>query len=404
MPTLLLAVLLTVSAPDVEVRTLDGRTLTGSITALDETGLAIKTADGLVELTTAELLALAPKEKPEPPLKRPPVHVEMADGTSLAAAKYGADDGRVTIHFPAKGDTPGESVETTRASIASVRLQEQLDSVTEEWDRILDMEIQTDLLVVRKGDAIDYLKGVIGDVTDEVVHFDLDGDVLPVKRSKVYGLVYYRSKRDDLPVTICRISEAGGSQWSVRSIALGDSPEDGIRWTTPAGVTVTRPIESLTLVDFSGGKVVYLSDLKPASVRWTPYFSTGKNLPVLEKFYAPRSDLNLESKPLSLDGQQYAKGLALRSKTEIVYRLSDRFSRLKAVVGIDDGVRPGGDVHLIIRGDDDVLLDTTVSGTDEARPIELDITGVRRITIVADFGEKMDIADHLDLCEARILK
>ncbi len=157
-------------------------------------------------------------------------------------------------------------------------------------------------------------------------------------------------------------------------------------------------------IDFSHGKLIYLSDLKPESVAFTPYFGTGKTLPLLAKFFALREDKNLQSGPLQVGNKKYAKGLALHSRTRVVYRLPGRFSRFQATVGIDDAVRPRGKVRLVIYGDDRVLFESTVTGTDPPKPVDVDLTGVRRIAILADFGEEMDVADHLDLCEARIIK
>ena len=53
------------------------------------------------------------------------------------------------------------------------------------------MNVDSDLLVVRKDETLDYHQGVLGDVTDDVVQFELDGEQLAVKRSKVFGLVYH---------------------------------------------------------------------------------------------------------------------------------------------------------------------------------------------------------------------
>jgi hypothetical protein len=130
----------------------------------------------------------------------------------------------------------------------------------------------------------------------------------------------------------------------------------------------------------------------------------GREMPLRSEFYAPRGDRSLLSGPLQVDGIRYAKGLALHSRTTLVYRLPGRFRRLVAVAGIDDRVRPRGNVRLVIRGDDRVLLDAAVAGTDPARPLDLDVAGVRRLTILVDFGEDLDVADHLDLCEARLLQ
>jgi hypothetical protein len=122
------------------------------------------------------------------------------------------------------------------------------------------------------------------------------------------------------------------------------------------------------------------------------------------EFYAPRMDQNLSSKPLQLDKTRYPKGVSLHSRTELVYRLPGRFSRFKAIAGIDDEVAPNGHVRLVIRGDDQVLFDGPIAGGDKPKSLDLDIGGVKRLTILVDFGEKLDVGDHLDLCLARISK
>jgi hypothetical protein len=61
-------------------------------------------------------------------------------------------------------------------------------------------------------------------------------------------------------------------------------------------------------------------------------------------------------------------------------------------------------VRLLIRGDNDLLLDMPVSGTDAPKPIDLDLTGVRKLIILVDFGDRASLGDHLDLCNARITK
>ena len=76
---------------------------------------------------------------------------------------------------------------------------------------------------------------------------------------------------------------------------------------------------------------------------------------------------------LQLGGVVYGKGLALYCRTELVYRLPGRFSRFQAVAGIDDAVRPNGKVRLVVRGDDKVLLEAVIPGSDAPRPIDLDV-------------------------------
>ena len=201
---------------------------------------------------------------------------------------------------------------------------------------------------------------MLHDVTESTVRFDLDGEILSVKRSKVYGLAYRHSTAAELPRAVCAITDAAGSKWMARSVALADR----LQWTTATGLNVSQPLDHVAEIDFSGGKVVYLSDLRPTSSVWTPYFASEKPLPEVARFYAARFDRGFDSAALRLGGAPYRKGLALCCRTEIVYRLPAAFRRFDAMAGIDDGVRPGGRARLVVRGDDKVLLDVTLSGSD----------------------------------------
>ena len=123
--------------------------------------------------------------------------------------------------------------------------------------------------MIRKGKALNYHKGVLHDVTDERIEFELDGEVLSVNRSKVHGLLYRHPQADPPAEPLAWLTDATQSRWAVASLRL---VEGKLQWTTPGGLILTRPLNTLGRLDFSGGKVVYLSDLKPESVTWTPYF------------------------------------------------------------------------------------------------------------------------------------
>jgi hypothetical protein len=395
MYVLLLATALAATAPQVEVDTLDGRTLVGSLVQLEPKRLTIDTPEGQVSLATDDLLQLGFKDPPAPAGPKPGVWVDLADGSSLVGVEYvlSADTARLKL-------CDGSTVEIPRAGLVAVRLAEQSAEVAAEWSRILDMQHAADVLVVRTGEVVDYHRGVLREVSNSTVEFELDGELLPVSRSKVQGLIYYRPPGDDPPEPVCRIIGVDGSRWSVETFELAD----GLSWTTPGGLKRAQPTSTIRQLDFSHGRIAFLSDLRPESVDFRPYFGAGESLELLGGFFGPREDQALQSGPLQLDSKQYRKGLALHSRTELVYRLPGRFRRFQAVVGIDDAVRPRGNVRLVISGDDRVLLEATLSGADPPRPVELDLAGVRRLVILADFGEDMDVADHLDLCEARIIK
>jgi hypothetical protein len=391
-----LAILLISATPTFEAATLDGRTVVGPLVELTPQRLTVAAHSGRVSIPTANLLTLVPKEKPSA-TGVPSVVVQLADGSVIQGQQYVSDATRARITL-AGGDVveaPAEIVNTVLLGTL------QTAELKADWSRLTGMKTDADLLIVRSGSGLDYQKGVLHDVTNEVVRFDLDGKMLPAKRAKVFGVAYHHGAAATTPSAICHITDAAGSLWRVRSLSLGG---DKLQWTTPAGASVSQPCENVARIDFSAGKLLYLSDLRPDSIAWTPYFALRAPPPAIKQFFAPRFDRGFDSPILRLGRVDYQKGIALRSRTELVYRLPERFSRFLAVAGIADAVRPDGKVRLVVRGDDKVLFEAVFSGSDKPRPIDLDLTGVRRLTILADFEDRINRADHLLLCNARVSK
>jgi hypothetical protein len=399
MLTAFLLTLTTVAAapPAVQVQTLSGENASGTLVELGPQRIGLESAMGHVSLETERVVALWPVAVPAAAAGEPAAWVDLIDGSSLVAASITSAGGTTRL-----GLAGGRSIELASRQVVAVRLQPHTDATAAEWSRLQESETASDVLVVHKGTSLDFHRGILREIGPAAVRFEVDGEVLPVKREKVFGVLVCQAAARNLPEPICHLVEGNGSTWVAHTIGLDG---EQVEWTTPLGVAVKRPLGELAKIDFSQGKIVYLSDLKPESVEWTPYIAAGKPMASWSEFFRPRNDQSLRSGPLELGGKSYKKGLALHSRTTMVYRLPGRFHRFKAMAGIDDRFRPRGNVRLLIRGDDQVLAKLTVSGTDEQpQPIDVDLSGVRRLTILADFGDDLDVAGHLDLCEARIVK
>jgi hypothetical protein len=394
MTNILLAILLGSVAGPFEAHTLDGRTLTGPLVELSADRATILTAGGRRSLETDKLLTLSQKRQSKPLPPAAAAVVELIDGSLIKANQYVVRGSQAQITIAG-----GEIVEAPTSAIRTVQFHPSAE-FNSEWLRLLEAMADSDLLVVRTDGSLDAHKGVLHDVTEDAVRFDLDGEILPVRRSKLYGLAYRHSVAAELPPAVCRITDSAGSQWSVRSLTLSEK----LQWATPAGLAVSQPLQNIAEIDFSGGKLVYLSDLKPESSVWTPLFAAEKPLPAVKRFYAPRFDRGFDSTGLELAGVHYAKGLALHARTELVYRLPAGFRRFLATAGIDDAARPAGKVRLVFRGDDKLLWEAEIAGGLAPQTIELDVAGIRRLTVQVDFAGSLTAGDRLLLCNARIVK
>jgi hypothetical protein len=61
-------------------------------------------------------------------------------------------------------------------------------------------------------------------------------------------------------------------------------------------------------------------------------------------------------------------------------------------------------VRLEIYGDDQPLLSADVEGNQPPTNIDTDITGVKRLKIIVDYGANQGWGDWLNLCELKVVK
>lgn len=380
--------------PKFHLRTTSGENFAGALVEFSAKEIVLETATGRQAAATDSLLAITPETPAAAPAENPSVWIELVDGSTLMASSYEVNEGQAKFKT-----LTGEQATLPTRSIANVRFNSQTAELAAQWSEILAGKHAGDVIVIRKKEALDYQSGVAGDISADKVQFTLDGETLSVKRSRVEGLIYFHPAGRELAESVCRLTDASGARYEVQSAQFADG---ALELTTPAGLKTRIALAEIATID---GKIQYLSDLAPESFDWNPYFGEASASESLKEFHRPRFNTFLDGGPLRLGKQEYAKGIAMYSGSEITYRLPPgRYRRLKAMAGIDDRVRPEGAVRLAILGDDKPLYEGAVTGRDDPLPLDLDLSGVNRLKIVVDFGAGQEVQDLFDLCDARILK
>jgi hypothetical protein len=391
-----------------EVVLMDGRTLEGEVRAWQDDRLDVASEGGTTALKAEEILQVrfAPP-RDEPPPKQT---VELIDGSVLPVEVYTVVEGKATL----KMASVAEEIVVDTQLIAAVHLQPPSPQIAAQWNEIRESEEAGDLIVIRKEEAVDHLAGRLGDVTETHVMFYVDGDEYPVEREKVDGLVYYHAQAEQFPDPL---SVVHGRQGLRLALAAATLSGDVLAARTTSGVAFSLPAARVMSVDFSAGKLMYLGELSPRSVETTPLVAFPASASVLSRlggpivdrgFFSPTAELRYpQHKEGRITGWQlkgHARSIGLRSKSRVVYSLPEGFRRLKAIAGIDGTLGGRGNVHLALYGDDRLLWEHAIDGGDAPTAIDLDVAGVRRLTIAVDYGADGDAADRLYLCDARITK
>ena len=382
-----LATCLLAANPQVQVQTFSGESFQGQLAELTADKVVVETADGKKSLSMDDLLQISCLSQPVATLVDA-VEVTLVDGSVVLCKDYQVADGKASL-IPFSG----EAIKLPNADVARVRFQPLNEMLEPQWERILERKLASDVLVVRRDQSIDHIEGVFGNVAERIDFNPGDG-VIAVKREKAFAMLYFLPGGRTFPASRCLVTDTTGAKWKAAELLLADG---GLQVKTSAGFSFTLPTDKISRLDFSQGKVQFLANLTPLSLKATPFLGY---MPEMQK------DRALDGGPLSLEGKTYLRGIAMHSRTQVVYRLNGEFRRFQTVLGIDDSVGSNGHVDVTIKGDDRVLFSGILTGRDNprARPLDLDITGLRRLEIFVDYGRNRDEADHVDFCEARIIK
>jgi alpha-galactosidase len=134
----------------------------------------------------------------------------------------------------------------------------------------------------------------------------------------------------------------------------------------------------------------YLSDLQPVYA----YTSWGSLI----------ADKSIAGNTITLNGTTYAKGLGANAYAGFEYRLGGVAARFQSDLGVDDDVGGNGSVVFQVFADGVKIYDSgRMTGGAPHQSIDLDVTGVNRLTLGANDADDGNGYDHADWAGARVL-
>ncbi|WP_171183579.1 NPCBM/NEW2 domain-containing protein [Alienimonas chondri] len=374
----------------VEALPLNGAAASGSLVGAENERVRLLTEDGERLLPFDDLAELR-LPLPEAPPAVAESAVLLAGGSVLPVSAVTLVDGVLQASSPGLG-----TVSLPGAAVRAIRFRPLTGADLERWDELATSGPDGDLVVVRRGERLDKLVGSVGGVGEETVPFLLNGSEVPLPRgrSNFIGIVFGGTDLDAKPVAILH-PHVGGA---LRAASLNITAEGMAEMKLVDGPSVTVPLSGVASIDFAAGSVTPLADLPlrggpdPDSVWADDQWIVGRNL-------------NLQSEPIGIAGRTFDRGLVLHAPTSYEWRLPKDTGRLRATVGIEDARRTlgVGAVDLTISGDGRELFAQRVTHTDAPLELNVDLTGVRTLTIA--IGVAGDpVGDHLALGNARFTR
>jgi hypothetical protein len=399
----LIALALLAGSATVEIENQDGSRVTGELIRLDleAVELAGTPKNHLLPMQALHQIRLVGDAEPSGG-SAATVWIELTDGSRLQASGYGLSQQRASIRT-----LTGSSLSVDSRLVRLVRYSAPQADLDRQWDEILQAKVAGDVLIVRRPNQIlDYVVGQLGEIDEERIQFQFDGKWIDVRPEKVDGIIPFQPNVPPFPAPKCRLRTRTGDSWQLQNFVLDG---EQLRVTSNNGAEATIPVSQIDSLSFGSSAVTYLSDIEPERMEWTPFLRIDVLQAEMSELFRPRRDQNLAGGTLRIVDSQgreqtFSKGLSIHSRTEIVYRLAGEYRQFAAQAGLAPSEGGPGSVALVISVDGTERWRQEIIGDSAPASIDLDVTGANWLTILVDYGEQGDVGDHLNLCDARLVK
>lgn len=369
------------------VTRIDGSTVRGTWLGIDATGLRIQGVEGeaipLDELESVgfrEQAAVAGDEL---------VHLWLADGGQLSADLLRTEGTSVVVNTPI-----GDSLSIPFERLAAIQLvtADQFPKAAEIFRASLaDRPPGKDVLISRDVEDVKTVQGRLEAVDPTSGSFHFGDRVRSFQTEKMFGVVFARLAGDLAPAPVF-LTLRDGARLSGEIVRADNST---VQLAARCCGEVVVSLDRLVRLDFRSNRVEYLSDLQPKSQK-----AEGR----LHEPSSARMDQSVAAGPLMLDGKRYDRGLGVHSRTELTYALNGKYETFVSMIGIDDSARPLGSVTFQVVGDGQTLFEKTVTGRDAAELASVRVAGVEELTLIANYGDDVDLADLANWGGARLIK
>jgi hypothetical protein len=378
-----------------ELRPLKGEKFKGDLVGLNDKEIVLRVNGKTVATPVEATLQLSFRAPVNP--NGPYSQVELTDGSVLRCSAVGfkGKDAVLTL-------VSGQTATVPMSLLSSVMHEANDVKLVAAWKELLGSTRRPyDVLVVKKASgSLGFGEGTFYDASadgktiefkrqgrDEKDHFAID---------KIHGLVFSRPPDPNMPGRLCEVFDSQGARLFAKSVVF-----EGGKFVvqTQCGARIEYVADALATLDYSKGKLTYLSDVDLSRVK----------LVQVGLLNAPefRRDRNPDNGDLHLAGKRYEKGLSMHTRTEVTFDLEGEYREFKAVAGIDDNVSQGSDAPVVLRveGDGKELLVLSVVRKDGAKPISLNIKDVQKLRLVVENSPgSLGLGSHLDLADAKVSK
>lgn len=369
----------------VKVQRLDGPELDGDLVSATQEG---------VELTVgSERLALAGNglSRVEFPNRVgsggvQPLLLGLVDSSKLVGAKISGKEQGWQV-----ADSAGGMLAVGPGSVRYLQVRPLAGELKKSFDAaILEPATSDSLLVVRPGDSLDRVNGLIKEIKDAKVLFDLDGDVVEVSFEKLAGMVWFRKPNDRVKPKVAVNTTDGGTVYPDTFRMVGDRFE-----LQGSAGSLSIPALRIASLDYGSANLRWLSEVDALDSRSENRMDWKFESKSIGKALAP----HFESK-----GTGFGMDLLFPMPGSYTFRVPDGFTRFQTRLVRDDRGEQRSELMVEVWQDDAKVLDKRLASTEETLDLDLPLTAGKKIRLAVRSKSRLMIGTEVRCQQPRLAR
>ena len=373
-----------------EIKDIHGQVSTGNLISLDEENLVYKltgSTEAQSMTKTDEILRIDRIEKNSKRISTTAFYsAGLVDGSELNLQRIEGKEKNWTLQLDDRLAQNGFSGELKYLKL------KQLDAAGQEaWESFLGEDNKSDaLIVVRPGGALDRVDGLVKEIRDSKVLFDVDGQDIEASLDRLAGVLWYR-KEQPTAAKGFQVRLANGSRLFTRKILVS---EGTVQLVGSSGDSLEIPLDWLESIDCGLNKMAWVWELATLDVRANERIGFGELDSVFASAFKPRW----------IEGAGGNQNLLFSGPGEYVFRAPEGMTQLQTRLQRANESEIQSPVMLEVWVDDQVAFKKELSAEQLSIDVEVSIASEKKIKFVVGNQSALNLGTRVVMIEPRVSK
>ncbi len=314
-----------------------------------------------------------------------PIEVMLTDGSKLRGDQLSGKNQSWQLI------SGGDSVAIPNQSIRSALLKALPAELSGPWQSAVAESTLTDaVIVLRAGNTLDRINGVISQIKDKQVVFELDGQPIEIPIEKIAGLIWFRRGLERVKPTI-EIALVDQSLWFAETLNWLDNGR-GLEIKTQLGQTSVVPLTKIVRINYANAVIRWLAELESLESVADKRLDLKTRIPSLDRALASRFVSKDRSSQSTIPSDQ---DLWFPSPGRFVFRVPEGFTSLQSKIERSDQGSQRTDLKVEVLQDDQSLWQGKIPASQDSLEVDVRVTPGKKVRLVVGCDSKLMIGSEV---------